>query len=158
VVFTRRSDTVAQHRGQISLPGGSREPQDLTLAATALREAQEELGFATADVRVLGPLAEVFVEVSNFLITPYVGTLIYRPPFAPNRAEVAEVIEVPLKALRAPTAPREEIWMRRRGERRLIQIYEHGAHQIWGATGRIVQEFLESDYADLAAGALRPSS
>lgn len=150
IVFTRRSETLAQHAGQISLPGGAREPQDATLAATALREAEEELGFSTADVQLLGVLDDVPVAASNFRITPYVGTLSYRPRFVPNVAEVAEVIEVPLPALQDPAVFREEVW-NWRGEPRLIQFYAHGPYQIWGATGRVIQEFLASDYVNALA-------
>lgn len=154
VVFTRRSETVGQHRGQISFPGGRREGSDISLAATALREMEEELGFPTTDVELLGHLPEVYVVVSNFVITPYVGTLAYRPDFRPNPDEVAEVIEVPLAALRDPGSFHEEIWPWR-GDHRLIQFYSYGPHQIWGATGRVVQEFLVSDYVDLAGAKLQ---
>ena len=153
VVFTRRSETVGQHRGQISLPGGRQDQTDANLADTALREAWEELGVPTGEVHLLGYLPDVYVVVSNFMITPYVGTLPYRPSFAPNPDEVAELIEVPLHVLQSPESFHEETWTLR-GAPRLVQFYAHGPHQIWGATGRIIQEFLASDYVDKAAGAL----
>lgn len=153
IVFTRRSETMGQHPGQISFPGGRFEPKDASLAATALRETEEELGIPTASVQVLGHLPDVFVVVSNFRITPYVGTLSHAPTFIPSPDEVAEVIEVPVRALRDPACFREEIWPWR-GEHRQVQFYAYGQHQIWGATGRVVQEFLASPYVDLCEAIL----
>jgi 8-oxo-dGTP pyrophosphatase MutT (NUDIX family) len=155
IVFTRRSETVATHRGQISLPGGARDAEDATLAVTALRETQEELGIPTTEINLLAALDEVQVVASNFVITPYVGTLGYRPLFVPNADEVAEVIEVPVRVLQDPTTFREETW-ELRGRPRLIQFYEYGPFQIWGATGRVIQEFLASEYVELAATTVGP--
>jgi len=150
VVFTERTHTLSDHRGQISLPGGSRDPGDASLAATALREADEELGIDPDRVHVLGRLDDVYVYVSNFLITPYVGALDDEPTFRANPAEVARIIEVPLARLREPDMLHEEDWLVR-GELRRVQIYQHGPHQIWGATARVIQEFLSSHYPALLA-------
>src|SRR4029079_6096255 len=105
---TRRTDHLPTHAGQISFPGGSADPGDADPAATALREAQEELGIPVADVTVLGTLPGVLTVVSNYLITPVIGRAAARPAFAPNPGEVAEVIELPLAALRAPGVHRHE--------------------------------------------------
>ena len=145
VVFTERSQTLSNHRGQISLPGGSRDPEDISLQVTALREANEELGIVAHDVEVVGRLDDVYVYVSNFLIAPYVGMLCYEPRFVPNPAEVGRIIEVPLSRLCDPATCVEEDWVVRDRVRR-VQIYQHGPHQIWGATARVIQEFLSSHY------------
>ncbi len=147
IVFTKRTESLAAHRGQISLPGGRFEVTDADLRATALREAYEELGVSPGDVHVLGRLDDVYVLVSNFLITPYVGMLAYTPAFRPDRREVAMVIDVPLERLRDPTIFREED-RPLRGQSRIVQVYQYGDHEIWGATGRIVQLFLESPFVD----------
>jgi 8-oxo-dGTP pyrophosphatase MutT (NUDIX family) len=147
VVFTKRTDSVAAHRGQISLPGGAREPGDADLEATALRETHEELGVPPTDVRVLGRLDDVYVMVSNFLIAPYVGVLNATPRFEPDPREVAVVIEVPLERLRDPEVFREEDWSHR-GIPRFVQFYRHEDHEIWGATGRVIQLFLASPFMD----------
>jgi 8-oxo-dGTP pyrophosphatase MutT (NUDIX family) len=144
IVFTKRSETVADHKGQISLPGGSWELADASLEVTALREAEEEVGIRAADVRVLGRLEDVYVQVSNFLIAPYVGVLDYAPEFHPDPIEVAHLIEVPLQGLRGRETLHEEEWLLG-GRRRPVQYYQCGPHQIWGATARVVQLFLESD-------------
>lgn len=151
VVYTLRSETLPDHPGQISLPGGVWDPEDADLATTALREAAEEIGIVRLDVDLLGLLPEV--PVGNFLVTPYVGTLPYRPDFTPSPEEVAELIEVPIRILQDPATLREEL-RELRGEQRMVQFYQHGRHQIWGATCRVTQHFLASDYVDLAVGAL----
>ena len=96
IVFTRRPEEMRHHPGQISLPGGSREPEDADAVATALREAQEELAIPPSAVQVIATLEPVFTVVSNYLITPVVGRAAARPAFVADPREVAEVIEVPL--------------------------------------------------------------
>lgn len=150
VVFTERSHTLSTHRGQISLPGGSRDPEDGSLRVTAVRETEEELGIPSQHVEILGRLDDVYVYVSNFLIAPYVGTLEYEPTFRINPAEVARTIEIPLTRLRSPEMLHEEDWLMRDSLRR-VQIYQHGPHRIWGATARVIQEFLNSPYPSLLA-------
>ena len=150
-MFTQRTDTVTNHRGQISLPGGRRDPSDSSLEATALRETEEEIGIPPASVRMLGRLDDEYVIVSNHLIAPFVGVLDHEPIFIPNPREVATIIEVALRELRDPAIFREEDWPR--PERPRMQFYAVGPHQIWGATARIVGKLLASPYLDLLAGA-----
>jgi 8-oxo-dGTP pyrophosphatase MutT (NUDIX family) len=147
VVFTKRTEKVADHRGQISLPGGSWEPGDPTLEVTALRETQEEIGVPMDHVQVVGRLSEVYVSVSNFLVTPYVGALQREPVFEPDPFEVDHLIEVPLAQIRDPSTFHEEDWVVG-GARRRVEFYQCGPYQIWGATARILQLFLESRYGD----------
>ena len=143
LLFTRRSATLAAHSGEISFPGGSHDATDLTLAATALREAHEEIGLAPESVRVLGTLAPVFTVVSNFLITPIVGWLGADPaPFSPNPAEVAEVIEAPVADLADPAIFHAEQWMRN-GRPHPVYFYDLGPYRIWGATARVLRQLLE---------------
>lgn len=154
VVFTQRTHTVADHRGQISLPGGSRELSDPDLAVTALRETSEELGVPPEDVHVLGRLDDEYVVVSNFLIAPYVGALDREPAFRPNPAEVAQVIEVPLERLRDPSIYSEEDRFADARLRRM-QFYRYNGHEIWGATARVLKKFLASEYPALLAARYR---
>lgn len=146
MVFMRRTDTVAHHKGQISFPGGGRDPEDADLIATALREAYEELGIEPEQVEVLDVMPDFYARVSNFIITPVVGRL--KPEtqagelvFRPNAAEVAEVIEVPLAALRDPSIHRTE-QRTRDNIVYILHFYQYGPYEIWGATGRIIFEFL----------------
>jgi 8-oxo-dGTP pyrophosphatase MutT (NUDIX family) len=146
IVFTQRTETVSNHRGQISLPGGARESRDGSLEVTALRETHEELGIDPAQVQIVGRLEDEYVIVSNFLIAPYVGVLNHEPGFVPNPREVAAVIEIPLEGLRDPTIFREEDWFRPEMPR--MQFYSVNGHEIWGATARIIRKFLASEYPD----------
>lgn len=143
LLFTRRATTLPSHRGEISFPGGARDPEDATLVETALREAWEEIGIPRERVRVLGLLAPVFTVVSNFLITPVVGWLGDDPlALTPNPDEVDEVIEAPLAALAEPAIFHAERWVRL-GRSHDVYFYDLGPARIWGATGRVVHQFLD---------------
>lgn len=143
LIFTVRSLDVASHRGEISFPGGSRETSDADLAATALRETDEELGITPHRVDVLGALPVVFAGPSNFAVTPFVGWLGEGvPALTPSPAEVAEVIYAPLTALDDPAIYHTEVWQRF-GQPHQIHFYDFGAYRIWGATGRMLRALLE---------------
>lgn len=142
IVLTKRTNHVAAHKGEISLPGGAYEAdRDSSLLHTALREATEEVGIVVEHLQILGRLPSVFTQVSNYLIAPYVALSFEPPEFSPDPIEVAEVLEVPLAVLRDPAALREEDW-ELEGDIRHIVFYAHGAYKIWGATARILNEFL----------------
>ncbi len=111
LLFTRRAPNLSSHSGEISFPGGSREPVDGSLAQTALRETQEELGLDRSRVTLLGALPSAYTVVSNFLVTPYVGWLGEGlPALRPQASEVAEIIEAPLSALDDDHIYHEELW------------------------------------------------
>lgn len=142
VLFTRRTQDVFTHKGQISFPGGSQEPGDRDLEATALRETEEELGIPASAVEVLGELDDTFTSVSNFLVRPFVG--LYRGTWEalrPEPHEVAEVLSVPLARLHDPVIGGVELG-EVEGRRRDVPIYHYGEHIIWGATARILHQFL----------------
>ncbi len=137
--FTRRTATVATHRGQISLPGGAYEPRDGTLVQTALRETYEEVGIPPEAVEVLAELEPEYVAVSGFLVTPVVGRLAAPPTFRPDPREVERVIEVPVATLLDPASQRIED----RGTYiRQSPVYQYGEHEIWGATARMLSRIL----------------
>ena len=113
LLFTRRSSLLSRHRGEISFPGGSSDPGDASLAATALREAWEEVQLERADIEILGTLPPLFTVVSNFWVTPVVGWLPNGlPQLTPNPAEVDEIIEAPVAALVDPAIFHQETWVR----------------------------------------------
>lgn len=142
LLFTRRSANLTSHRGEISFPGGGRDPEDPSLLATALREAQEELAIAPERVAVLGMLPQVFTVVSNYLVLPVVGWLGEgTPAVVPNPYEVAEVIEAPLAALADPAIFHEELWTRN-GVQRPVRFYDLGPHRIWGMTAHVLHTLL----------------
>lgn len=139
--LTLRTETVEMHRGQISLPGGAREPQDRDFAQTALRETCEELGIPETAVEVLGPLSPLYVPPSRFCVYPFVGYAEHAPELLPDGSEVAEVIEAGLTDLLDPSITRmEPHW--RDGQRFEVPIYCLGEHKVWGATAMILAEFL----------------
>ena len=140
IVFTRRTETVEHHRGQISFPGGAEEPGDEDLSQTALRETEEELGVRAADVVVLGRLSPM-VTVTDFYVEPYVAALPQPYVFTPAETEIAEVVEAPVGALRDP-AIKETKFLPGRDEP--VLFYHYGNHVIWGATARMLDELLEA--------------
>jgi 8-oxo-dGTP pyrophosphatase MutT (NUDIX family) len=139
VLLTRRSEHVAHHKGQISCPGGALDPQDPDALAAALRETEEEVGIAPADVQILGALDDVEAAVSGFVITPFVGLIPYPYPLRLNAHEIAELVLVPLATFQDPTRLREEP----RPDRPNLLFYDCGAHEVWGVTARIIKSFID---------------
>ncbi|HEV8634139.1 MAG TPA: CoA pyrophosphatase [Chloroflexota bacterium] len=132
------------HGGQLALPGGRREPEDADLLATALREAEEEIGLDRRAVEVLAALPVVTTATTGFRIAPFLGRLAGPPPaWRRQESEIAEVLEVAIDDLARPETHREEP-MRSPGwpEPRLVPYYRVGEHRLWGATYRIVQPLL----------------
>lgn len=140
LVLTRRTDVVDNHRGQISFPGGSMDPGE-DAVATALREAQEELGVDPTCLEVLGLLSPLYIPPSGFCIFPVVAYAAERPAFTPNPDEVAEVLEIPISHLLNPATRREEVWQIR-GQNVRVPFYAVGPHKIWGATAMVLCELL----------------
>ncbi len=102
VLFTKRTSRLPQHAGQISFPGGSRDPGDLDDQATALRETEEELGITPSQIEVVARLDQI-LTVTNFLVTPFVGLVSPAARAAPNPAEVAALLWVPLATVLDPS-------------------------------------------------------
>jgi len=140
LVLTRRTDTVADHKGQISLPGGAMDPADVSTADTALREACEEVGSCSDDLRILGGLSPLYVPPSNFCIHPHVAYIPYRPDFLPQPDEVAELLEVPLSHFLDERNIIVEEWVVR-GESKQVPYFNVYGHKVWGATAIILAEF-----------------
>ena len=139
LVLTRRTDTVGNHRGQISFPGGSVDPEDLSTAHTAVREACEEIGVCEADLRLVGDLTPLYIPPSDFRIYPHVAYLARRPEFHPQPDEVAELLEIPLSHLQGEANIGMETWMFQ-GEPRQVPFYWVHRHKVWGATAMVLAE------------------
>jgi 8-oxo-dGTP pyrophosphatase MutT (NUDIX family) len=144
VVLTKRTDRVETHKGEIAFPGGSVEAGDRDLTFTALRESHEEIGLQPSDVSVLGQVDEI-VTVSAFHVTPFVGAI--DSSLAPynwrhQESEVAEVLEVPIRHLLDP-ANFVELPRQRDGRMVLQPAFLVRDHVIWGATYRILRNFLD---------------
>lgn len=137
--LTLRQPYLAEHAGQISLPGGMLEPGEPSQAG-ALRELSEELGVQVDEDQLLGCLSPLYVFNSNFLVAPWLACLPGVPDFRPQADEVAEVIELPLRTLLDPSLPsRMEIRHGRLSY--LAPCIRHSHHSIWGATSLILGEF-----------------
>jgi len=147
VLFTRRTETVETHKGQISFPGGAADPGDADVQSTALRETQEEMGIPPTQVEVLGVLDDLSTTVSGFVVTPVVGIIPSPFPFRINSAEIAEVLTVPLRVFRDPSSLRVER-REREGKRLDVYFYRYGKHEIWGVTARIIKGFVDVVFGD----------
>ena len=145
LVFMRRTEKVHSHKGQISFPGGGFKPEDGTLEQAAIRETEEELGIQPTYYRVLGELPAIDTVVSNFLIHPFLAmSLNDAAPltYIPDDFEVAEVLELPLRALMNPAIIHLEEWLVG-GETRQVRFYNYQSTVIWGATAFILKNLLE---------------
>ncbi len=139
-VFTRRPDDLRRHAGEISFPGGRVEETDASLVETALREAQEEIGLDPAGVTILGALQPTPTIATGYAIYPFVGAIANDLEWLPSPAEVAELIELPLRAVKAGYARRRLV---RRGVPIRTDTYVVGDHLIWGATARILGDLFD---------------
>ncbi len=140
ILFTKRTETVEHHKGQISFPGGRRDIEDETLLQTALRESFEEVGIRPEDVDVLGDLNDEKTYVSNYVISPYVGYIPYPYSFITSPEEVQRIMEVPVSVLLDKSNFRQEI-QTSGGKRYRAYYFNYGDDVIWGATARILKHF-----------------
>jgi 8-oxo-dGTP pyrophosphatase MutT (NUDIX family) len=152
VIFQRRTSHVEHHKGQISLPGGRRDEEDVSLLATALRETHEEIGVPPDAVEVLGRLDDITTG-TGYAVSPFVGALEPGWPgrFRPHPAEVEQLLEVPLAHLRSPRG-RVRATMVVGGGPRSEEAFLFERALIWGATGRILHNLFDV-IADEARGA-----
>ena len=134
IPLTVRHHALPDHAGEISLPGGAVDPGDGSLEATALREAAEEVGLDAGTVRVVGRLDPVWIPISNFELTPVVAVADIRPNLTPREAEVAELVEFPVRLLIENAVSLEEIEVP--GAVLEIGVYRWAGHRVWGATAR----------------------
>lgn len=136
VLFTRRTDTLRRHAGQVAFPGGRIDPEDVNPIAAALREAHEEIGLSPDEVQVLGTL-DHYETGTGYSITPVIGLVPPDLPLVPCEAEVAALFETPLAHLLDPANHqlREAEWQ---GKLRRYYAIDWETHHIWGATAAII--------------------
>ena len=140
LIFTVRTENLPSHKGQISFPGGSIDPDDRSPEAAALREAEEEIGLDPASVTLLGKLDALHTFVSGYVVTPVVGWLDAYPELRPNPAEVAQVLRVPVSDLVEDI--RSEPGFTHAGQTFPTEAWIWNDHVIWGVTARIIRIFL----------------
>jgi 8-oxo-dGTP pyrophosphatase MutT (NUDIX family) len=142
VLYTRRSDRLASHRGEVAFPGGRFDRRDPHLLAAALREAYEEVGIEPQAVDVLGSFEGRRTHSTNIMVTPFVGIVRGTPVLRPDPKEVAEIFEVPLSALADPRHRAAHRWERNGAtSHRPAIIYQQQV--IWGLTYELTTRFLE---------------
>lgn len=141
VLFTRRTEHMRTHAGQISFPGGRIEPVDADVVAAALRETYEETGIEPCHVQPLGYL-DSFVTVSGYCVAPVVGWVGADYKVIPDPTEVAEIFEVPLDYILAPKHLRRQS-VQWQGQPREIFEWDWQGRRIWGATAAILLNLIQ---------------
>jgi 8-oxo-dGTP pyrophosphatase MutT (NUDIX family) len=154
VVLTRRRADLRRHAGEISFPGGRRDPADEDLSVTALREAEEEIGLDREQVRLLGRLPSTSTFATKYVIHPFLGAIPSGVAWRLSAKEVDAVIELPLEAIRSG---RTRTRLERRGTTFEIDAFAVEEHVIWGATARILEDLFEHlEREDGLLAGLRP--
>jgi 8-oxo-dGTP pyrophosphatase MutT (NUDIX family) len=142
VLLTERSEEVDFHKGQVCFPGGRREPSDSSLLQTALREAEEEISLKAEDVEILGKFDDNLTLTSNYVISPFVAHIPHPYPLKADGREIREIFSVPLSFLMDEANFKQDSYS-----------YEYEGHIIWGATARILKQFI--DLLKSESGALK---
>jgi len=140
ILFTRRSENLTAHSGQIAFPGGAVEAGE-TLAQAALREAEEEVGIPPRHVELIGRLDDLITH-SGFLVAPFAAVVHEPIEYVIQETEVVEVFEVPVEALLDVANP-EVRYVPFRGRNFPAYFYRYGDYEIWGLTGRMVKAFVD---------------
>jgi 8-oxo-dGTP pyrophosphatase MutT (NUDIX family) len=134
----RKSFPVNVHSGQIAFPGGKKEEKDKDMQATALREAEEEIGIKTNTVNIICKISDLYIPPSNFLVSPFIGITYDIPNFIAQKSEVDDIIEIPLHFFLQENI----IQYRNIGDNKNIPCFIYQQHIIWGATAMMMNEFI----------------
>ncbi len=139
LILTVRTDEVEHHKNQISFPGG-RQDEGETLQEAAVRETNEEVGIDPEVIKVVGRLDDMYT-ISNYRVTPYVAWIDQSFDLKPSPHETAEILDIPIDDLLDPKIHKssDAQWM---NENIKMHYYYWGPHTIWGATGYILEQFL----------------
>lgn len=141
VLLTKRKHNLKKHAGQISFPGGKQEKNE-SLVETALRETQEEVGLFPHQIELIGSLSPIYINVSNFCVYPFVGSMPHTPvKLTPQDSEVERILKVPLHALADPAIEKRETWQIN-GHKMTVPFYDYDGETIWGATAMMLAELM----------------
>jgi len=144
LILTRRADHLPTHAGEVAFPGGRREPTDLDLVHTALRETEEEIGLPATQIEVIGRLSTL-VSLHGIRVTPIVGLLPEQPCFKPSAAEIADVFQVPLNFF--CEQPRSATHcIRYQGQPYYVPSWRWQGFHIWGLTAVMIVELVNQLY------------
>ena len=142
LLFTRRSERVNFHKGEICFPGGTREEYDSTLLQTALREAKEEIGLEVGDAEILGELDDCITQNTHYVISPFVTFIPYPYTFKLDGREVEQIITVPLSILVDETSFEQNGYHAGEDRDEYDTSYECAGYTVFGATARILRQFI----------------
>lgn len=140
VVLTVRTSRVRDHKGEISFPGGRKDPEDASFEATALRESHEEVGILPDHVEIIGQIDDIQTR-SGYLVRPFVGFIPPDYAFQPSEQEVDLVLDIPLTHLLNGSHTTHE-WRTNANGLEHNPVYHYDGHAVWGATARILDQFL----------------
>jgi 8-oxo-dGTP pyrophosphatase MutT (NUDIX family) len=141
LLFTKRTDTVEHHKGQISFPGGAADETDTSPAETALRESSEEIGLDRSAVSILGMMDDLQTP-SGFIVTPVVGFINQLPPLLINKDEVVEVILIPMQLFFDDSKRHSKI-IELNGTKREVYFFDVWKEPVWGATAFFVKQLVD---------------
>ncbi len=142
ILFTKRTETVKKHKGQICFPGGAYQKENGTLVNTALRECAEEIGLMANKIEILGELDDIATMTSGYIVSPFVGFIPWPHTLKVDQREVKEIIEIPISALLDKCCLREEAKVID-GKAVTLYFYHYQWRVIWGATAKILNQFLD---------------
>jgi 8-oxo-dGTP pyrophosphatase MutT (NUDIX family) len=142
VLFTKRTDKVEHHKGQISFPGGAFDDADASWEETALREAEEEVGISREEVEILGRTDDELAVVSGFIVHPFVGKIPFPYDFRINLHEVDSLIYIPLSVFMDEPSVYKKNFVKVDGYPYHGTNYQYQGHIVWGVTARIMENFV----------------
>ncbi len=142
VLFTKRTDTVEHHKGQISFPGGAADAEDETIEDTVLRESFEEIGLPGENVEVLGRVDDTLTLESGFIVHPFVGFIHSNNNFVISKKEVDRIITVPWDSLISSNMNNKTRTVEREGVVYETPAFAYNGDVIWGATAKIMENFI----------------
>lgn len=138
----KRPEYPGFHSGQMAFPGGKMEQEDENIVQTALREAEEEVGIARHEVKVLGKLSDLYIPTSNFLVSPVVGFLERSPDFVPDLSEVSRIVKTDLRELLSPAIRKQTVLEISANRTLHTPYFEIDGEVVWGATAMILSELI----------------
>ena len=141
VILTERAKKLSSHAGEVAFPGGKRDPEDLSLMHTALRETQEEIGIAPSEVRVLGSLSQVLSK-HQLSVTPFVGVVSDEIDLTPNLGEIESIFKTPVSFLVDHNNMRLDEFKFVGGKTRYVPSWHYEGYEIWGLTAWVIAECL----------------
>lgn len=144
LVLIKRNAYPGVHSSQISFPGGKAEPQDKSLAETALRETFEEIGVPPDAINVVMPFSEIYIPPSNFLVYPFLGITENEPAFKPNPDEVVAIIQLPLDVFLDEAIVVSTGMQTSYAENLMVPAFKFEEYIVWGATAMILSELKET--------------